>query len=119
RLAAARAMLNRAAERTALSQEHTVVALAGTTGSGKSSLFNALARLELSQAGFRRPTTSAAHACVWGAHPADALLDWLGIPGDHRFHRDSGLDSDDARLRGLVLLDLPDFDSVEDAHRAE
>ena len=35
-----------------------VVALAGATGSGKSSLFNALVGEEVAQAGTRRPTTS-------------------------------------------------------------
>ena len=38
----------------------------------------------------------------------------------HRFVRESALDGDDeASLRGLVLLDLPDFDSVERSHRLE
>ena len=37
-----------------------------------------------------------------------------------RFIRESALDGDDeAALRGLVLLDLPDFDSVERGHRLE
>jgi hypothetical protein len=37
-----------------------------------------------------------------------------------RFVRESALDGDDeAALRGLVLLDLPDFDSVERGHRLE
>ena len=51
---------------------------------------------------------------------SDALLDWLGVPADLRFGRESALDADDeAPLRGLVLLDLPDFDSVEASHRVE
>jgi hypothetical protein len=38
----------------------------------------------------------------------------------HRFVRESPLDAEDeAPLRGLVLLDLPDFDSVERSHRME
>ncbi|BCJ53143.1 hypothetical protein Asp14428_46180 [Actinoplanes sp. NBRC 14428] len=37
-----------------------------------------------------------------------------------RFIRESALDGEDeAALRGLVLLDLPDFDSVERGHRLE
>ena len=63
---AAHTLVERAGARLALSRDHTVVALAGATGSGKSSLFNALARLELSPVGVRRPTTGVAHACVWG-----------------------------------------------------
>src|SRR4051794_28229466 len=59
-------LLTRANERLGLSGEHTVVALAGGTGSGKSSLFNALCGLELSPTGLRRLMTSSAHACVWG-----------------------------------------------------
>ncbi|MDI1462973.1 ABC transporter [Catellatospora sp. KI3] len=113
-LAAARALAVKADERLALSRAHTVVALAGATGTGKSSIFNALAGLTLSQAGLRRPTTGQAHACVWGDQPADDLLDWLGV--GKRFARPGGTDPD---LSGLVLLDLPDFDSVHDAHRAE
>ena len=120
-LVAAHTMVERAGSRLALSQDHTVVALAGSTGSGKSSLFNALARLRLSPVGVRRPTTGVAHACVWGPlEPANRLLDWIGVLPRQRFVRESALDGDDElALRGLVLLDLPDFDSVEHGHRLE
>lgn len=120
-LVAAHTLVERAGSRLALSQDHTVVALAGSTGSGKSSLFNALSRLKLSPVGVRRPTTGVAHACVWGPlDPASRLLDWVGVLPRHRFVRESALDGDDeAALHGLVLLDLPDFDSVERRHRLE
>ncbi|MBU2670056.1 50S ribosome-binding GTPase [Actinoplanes bogorensis] len=120
-LVAAHTLVERAGHRLSLSREHTVVALAGSTGSGKSSLFNALARLKLSPVGVRRPTTGVAHACVWGPlEPATKLLDWVGVLPRHRFIRESALDGEDeAALRGLVLLDLPDFDSVERGHRLE
>ena len=120
-LVAAHTLVERAGSRLALSQDHTVVALAGSTGSGKSSLFNALARLRLSPVGVRRPTTGVAHACVWGPlEPANQLLDWVGVLPRQRYIRESALDADDeAALRGLVLLDLPDFDSVEHGHRLE
>ncbi|XVU25573.1 GTPase [Actinoplanes sp. CA-054009] len=120
-LVAAHTLIERAGNRLSLSRDHTVVALAGSTGSGKSSLFNALARLKLSPVGVRRPTTGVAHACVWGPlEPATRLLDWVGVLPRHRFIRESALDGDDeAALRGLVLLDLPDFDSVERGHRLE
>jgi GTP-binding protein EngB required for normal cell division len=120
RLARARQVVDKAGKRLALSRDHTVVALAGATGSGKSSLFNAIAKLQLSQVGVRRPTTGLAHVCVWGTDRAKPLLDWLGVPSGRRFSRESALDGDDeAGLRGMVLVDLPDFDSVHEAHRVE
>lgn len=108
---AARSFHERAGERLALGAELTVVALAGATGSGKSSMFNALAGSELSQVGVRRPTTSVTSAAVWGDVEADALLAWLKVDKRHRIAVEE--------LRGLVLLDLPDHDSTEEAHREE
>jgi energy-coupling factor transporter ATP-binding protein EcfA2 len=121
KLVAAHTLVERAGNRLSLSLDHTVVALAGSTGSGKSSLFNALARFKLSQVGVRRPTTGTAHACVWGPlEPANRLLDWVGVLPRQRFVRESALDGDDeVALHGLVLLDLPDFDSVERTHQLE
>ena len=108
----ARTLLERAAERIGLGADVTVVALAGATGSGKSSLFNALSGTELSQVGVRRPTTGTAHAAVWGDASSTArLLEWLGVPRRHHVS--------DPDLEGLVLLDLPDHDSTEVAHRLE
>ncbi|MFF4877256.1 GTPase [Micromonospora sp. NPDC000668] len=120
-LVPAHTLIERAGTRLALSRDHTVVALAGATGSGKSSLFNALAQLELSPVGVRRPTTGVAHACVWGPlEGANRLLDWIGVLPRHRFVRESALDADDeTALHGLILLDLPDFDSVQRSHRLE
>ena len=93
-----------------LGLESTVVALVGPTGAGKSLLFNTLSGTELAAVGRRRPTTSTGQAAVWG-DGADALLDWLEINRRHRLDGDG--------LKGLVLLDLPDFDSVEAAHGLE
>ena len=113
----AREVLARAQERSRLSAEHTVVALAGATGAGKSSVFNALVGSEIARTSRQRPTTahplavvaeSAGLALSGGARE---LLEWLGVPerrdlpvGPH--HPD-----------GLVLLDLPDHDSVVAEHR--
>jgi len=103
----ARAVIAHARERGGLSAEHTVAALAGATGSGKSTVFNALAGQELATAGVQRPTTSHALAAVWG-EGAEPLLDWLEVGRRHEMP--------DAR-RGLVLLDLPDHDSIVVEHR--
>ena len=115
------ATLDRATARLRLSAQHTVVAIAGATGSGKSSTFNALTGLELSSTGVRRPTTSWATACVWGNEGAAEVLEWLGIPPRHQTMRDSLLDTkvDDKALEGVVLLDLPDHDSTEVSHHLE
>ena len=108
----ARTLLAKAGARAALG-DATVVALAGATGSGKSTLFNALSGSEVSTPGVRRPTTGVAHATVWGADDdADRLLDWLEVPRRHRHEPEPHLD-------GLVLLDLPDHDSVRLEHRLE
>ncbi len=105
-------------ERLELGVDQTVVALAGGTGSGKSSLFNAIAGLDFAEVGVKRPTTSRVTACVWGGD-GGPLLDWLGVGPDDRIERESALDADEqAALRGLVLLDLPDHDSVSPEHRA-
>lgn len=117
-VAAAAPVLDRAEQRLRLGADRTVVALAGATGSGKSSLFNALCGVELSQVGARRPTTSKPSACVWGATDADELLDWLEVPQRHRSERRTTRE-DDRELDGLVLLDLPDHDSTEAANRLE
>ncbi len=55
-------VVDRASGRLRLSADHTVVAIAGATGSGKSSTFNSLTGLDLSSVGVRRPTTSWATA---------------------------------------------------------
>jgi 50S ribosome-binding GTPase len=105
-------VLNRAGERMRLSSSHTVVVLAGGTGSGKSSLFNRLAGADFSTVGVTRPVTREAHACIWGATGSGAMLDWLNVPVRYRYSRASALDKGEADLAGLVLLDLPDHDSV-------
>jgi GTP-binding protein EngB required for normal cell division len=105
-------LLGRAGERLRLSGAHTVVTLAGGTGSGKSSLFNVLAGADFSPVGVTRPTTSDPHACVWGMAGAGPLLDWLEIQRRYRYARASALDQGEENLSGLLLIDLPDHDSV-------
>ncbi|WP_162458370.1 GTP-binding protein [Pseudactinotalea terrae] len=112
----ARADLDRVLERLDLGVDHSVVALVGGTGSGKSSTFNALTTLQFADVGVIRPTTSQATACVWGPQ-AEKLLDFLQVAKERRILRESALTgSDEADLHGLVLLDLPDHDSVATGH---
>ena len=98
------------AVRTRLSypEDVLVAALAGGTGSGKSSLFNALCEAELVEVGGVRPTTSRPAAAVPVAAGAamDGYLDRLGVEERHTHLG--------ARI---CLLDLPDTDSVEVEHR--
>lgn len=102
--------IERCDERLALGVDHTIVALAGGTGSGKSSLFNAIIGREFALVGVARPTTSDPVAVSW--NDADALLDWLGIAPTHRLRLNP-----DPRFDGVVLVDLPDHDSVNTANR--
>jgi GTP-binding protein EngB required for normal cell division len=117
----ARAVSARAGERLRLSGEHTVVALAGSTGSGKSSLFNVLSGEDISPAGVRRPTTAKAYASVWGSDGAAPLVQWLGVPRRQTTWRHGpGLREEEiGELDGLVLLDLPDHDSAVVEHQHE
>ncbi|WGW10467.1 YfjP family GTPase [Saxibacter everestensis] len=117
--AAARAVIERTRGRIGLGLHHTVVALAGATGSGKSSLFNAISGLDIATVGVRRPTTAKPSACVWGEGGAE-ILEWLEVPAQNRTWRESALDADDEKpLHGLILLDLPDHDSTALEHRRE
>lgn len=119
-LARAQEVVDRAGRRLALSGEHTVVALAGATGSGKSSLLNALADAPIAVPGVTRPTTGEPVALVVPARSepsadgVDELLDWLDVGQRHVAASPALRES----ATGLVLLDLPDHDSVVTEHRA-
>jgi GTPase Era involved in 16S rRNA processing len=102
-------VLERAASRRSLSAGHTVVGFFGATGSGKSSLFNAVSGSDVATAAARRPTTSEPMAGIWGEEGSGPLLDWLEVTERHVLQAVPGFADDDA---GLVLLDLPDFDST-------
>ncbi|MFG3240316.1 GTP-binding protein [Streptomyces sp. NPDC086796] len=117
-LAEAGRVLDEAAARQRLSSRHTVVAIAGATGSGKSTLFNTLAGAQISDTGLRRPTTAAPLACSW-TDGAAGLLDRLAIPGRLRRRPQQGAADSDEALQGLVLVDLPDHDSAATEHREQ
>lgn len=95
--------------RVSYPEDVIVAALAGGTGSGKSSLFNAIAGSEVTEVGGVRPTTSRAVAVASEGRMADldGYLDVIGV---------------ESRVTGpvpdwLCLIDLPDTDSVETDHR--
>ncbi|MGW1538924.1 GTPase [Streptomyces sp. NPDC002309] len=116
-LAEAGRVLDEASARRKLSGQHTVVAIAGASGSGKSQLFNALAGVTISETGVRRPTTASPIACSW-SDGAATLIDRLGIPGRLR-RRPLQSPEAEEQLRGLVLVDLPDLDSAAVQHREQ
>lgn len=122
-LYAARSVLEQASARRSLSAEHTVVGFFGATGSGKSTLFNAVTGRELARTAVTRPTTSDPLAGVWQPEGSADLLDWLEVTERHDLDdplgtRASGLlRRDRESASGLILLDLPDFDSTTAAHR--
>ncbi|SEI57358.1 50S ribosome-binding GTPase [Arthrobacter sp. yr096] len=107
-------VLERATSRRSLSEGHTVVGFFGATGSGKSSLFNAVSGSGLATATARRPTTSQPLAGIWGEDGSGPLLDWLDVKERHTLPPVPGLADADT---GLVLLDLPDFDSTRAENR--
>lgn len=112
-IADARAVADRAQARRGLSEDLTVVAFAGSTGAGKSTLFNSIVGEEVAKAGVLRPTTSEPLAAIWRETPETiALLEWLGVT---RWHVASG---GAETLADLILIDLPDHDSTHAAHRA-
>ena len=98
--------------------------IGGSTGSGKSTLVNAVLRERVSNPGVIRPTT---RQPVLVANPADA--DWFNspqvLPGLERSHGAGDEQSTTLRIvptgsipEGLALLDAPDFDSIDDRNRA-
>lgn len=154
--------LERLSQRRELSTEHTVIGFFGATGSGKSTLFNAIAGQNIAISAPTRPTTSTVQAAIWEAEGSEELLDWLGIdkrvypqtqalategettegneaggnnkvaggvaapnavtePAPGLFNRIrravGGRGEMRTRTGGLILLDMPDFDSVTTTNR--
>lgn len=154
--------LERLSQRRELSTEHTVIGFFGATGSGKSTLFNAIAGQNIALSAPTRPTTSTVQAAIWEAEGSEELLNWLGIdkrvypqtqalaaegeategneaggnnkptggaaapnavtePAPGLFNRIrravGGRGEMRTRTGGLILLDMPDFDSVTTTNR--
>lgn len=86
-----------------------VLAIAGTTGAGKSSLLNAIAGDKVASVSHLRPHTD--RPLIWlpemGRTTLDRLADELAI--EERVRHD--------RFDRLAVIDLPDMDSVADWHR--
>jgi len=108
-LEAAQTSAQRIRDRRGFLGDVLVVAIAGGTGSGKSSLLNAMAGKAVASVSSLRPHTDVPLAWI----PASSevaiapLLDALGI--DERV--------ENASLPGFAVIDLPDTDSIADWHR--
>ncbi|MBV9094537.1 MAG: 50S ribosome-binding GTPase [Streptosporangiaceae bacterium] len=102
-----------------------LVALVGSTGSGKSTLVNSIVGARVSVTGVRRPTTNSP---VLACHPDD--IDWFAennfLPTLPRVRQEGlatpGRDgllvlaAREGMPRGIALLDTPDIDSVVREH---
>ncbi|MEJ5997599.1 dynamin family protein [Corynebacterium sp. H130] len=100
--------------------------IGGSTGSGKSTLVNAIVGSQVSLSGAIRPTT---RQPVLVTNPQDE--EWFAssevLPGLARERGEAGANPTATTLRtvttehiqpGLALLDAPDFDSIDDGNRA-
>ncbi len=91
--------------------EALYVGLLGGTGVGKSTLINGLARQEISHPSDRRPFTD--RAVVYRHEETPRGLEDLS----HLVRESDAVHTIDA-VKDLVLLDLPDFDSIESDNRS-
>lgn len=87
-----------------------LICIIGGTGAGKSLLFNSLTGSKFSEVGVKRPCTKGAVICCPAAsvHILKNLGTVWAIDETTRI-----VTSDQENLRNIILVDTPDFDSVE------
>ena len=102
------------------------VVFVGGTGTGKSTLFNALCGAQISRVGVERPTTDVPVAYIHADHSPDETFPLSDVPirGEHDETRNHGTgkhlvvsphNRDD--IAHLALVDTPDLDSLDLANR--
>ncbi|QOR48305.1 GTPase domain-containing protein [Trueperella pecoris] len=87
-----------------------VIVFGGSSGAGKSTLVNSLVREEVSPASVLRPTT---RTPVMLIHPRDYYK-----MGRHALSRMGKYEVVTTAIEGIVIVDAPDLDSVDDSNRA-
>ena len=98
------------AELDRMEHTHLTVGLLGGTGTGKSTVINALAGSEISSASHRRPHTDRVIVYLHELAPAPPRIPDEVPLKEIRHHSEA--------IRHIVMCDLPDFDSLEENHRA-
>jgi hypothetical protein len=93
-----------------------IVCLVGGTGTGKSTMFNSLADCKVSEVGFRRPSTL--QAVILVSHSLVGQLRAAPFLGPDGASHATIFPHENPGLADLVLVDTPDFDSVELSNRA-
>lgn len=98
-------LISRASERLDLHRDFVTVAVMGATGSGKSSLVNALVGQEAVRTGILRPTTTIPIAVIGESTDSHyPLLSALGITAQ--------ISVTEPSCRNLIFIDMPDTDSI-------
>lgn len=92
-----------------------IVCLMGGTGTGKSTLFNSLAGRELSEVGAKRPCTL--KAVVLAPEAAAPQLSACPFLDFHPGGNTELVSQRVGELAEIILVDAPDFDSIEVANR--
>ncbi len=96
-----------------------IVSLMGGTGTGKSTIFNSLVGRPLSRTGSRRPCTHRA-LIVLPENPSHREDDWKSLFSSLSLKTEEIADfayHDHLHCPGSILVDTPDFDSVELSNR--